>query len=156
MECAVAVAGEYPDGATYRHGETEKSANESCAGHDQVGYAVAGEVRDHGVRAIRRRAWEREVSPGLEGAVAIAQQHGERAAGPIICHDIELVVRVEVSQSQVGWEEPRGRTESGRIAQVAFAIAQHYDNAATGWIGGNHIGFAIAIHVSNRHAANAK
>src|SRR5437899_3255082 len=81
-----------------------------------------------GVRAVRRNAAEGVVNGRLESAVAIAQQHGERTAGRIVCHDIELAVGVEVGQDQVAGEGPCGRTEAGGSAQVAFAIAQQNDN----------------------------
>src|SRR5579871_2790574 len=91
---------------------------------------------------------------GLEGAVAIAQQHADRAVS--ICrHQVELAVAVEVPDRHR--ESRRTDAVTLRRLECAVAIAQEDSHPAVGMVGSSpvvgegEVGDAVAVEIAHRH-----
>src|SRR5207302_1022739 len=84
---------------------------------------------------------------GLEGTVAIAQQHANRSRRH---HEVEAAVAIEVSHHHGNGIDP-DIAEVASVLEGAVAVAQQHAHAATVRIGHGEVEAAVAVEVPNRH-----
>src|SRR5262249_18344822 len=92
-----------------------------------------------------------EVLGGLEGAVAVAQQHAYRPARD--CRDnVELAVPVDVRHRHLDRDGGRDEVLGGLEGAVAVAQQHTHPVVGAGGVGRDEIEVAVAIHVGYRQA----
>ena len=116
----------------------------AVVGDDDVGLAIAVEVR-HG----QRRSGYVPTAIGLagvEGAVAVAQQHAHRVVAVIGGDDVGLAVAVQVRRPPRTSVAAGGEGLLGLERAVAVA-QQHADGVAARIVGDDDVGPAVAVQV---------
>ncbi len=98
-----------------------------CVCNGQVEPSVAVEVPRHD------RVWGQPDGVGhlgLEGAVAVAQQHGDAVGADVRDGQVESAVAVEVSRHDGVWARPHGVGHLALALEGPVAVAQQHRNVA--------------------------
>ena len=135
----------------YQGGQVVEAA---AVGHDQVGLAIAAEIRHYD---RRRREFGVHRDRRLEGSVAVAQQDSQLvlAAGAPGCHhQVELPVAVDISRRDENRVLRRGIVD-GRLERSIAFTEKHGNTAGIGSrgtegaaVGNCEVQFAIAVEIA--------
>src|SRR5262249_43552852 len=91
-------------------------------------------------------------SRGLEGPVAVAQQHIDVAQG-IYDDQVQLVVAVEVGQCQP--ERSDADAKGADALEGSVTVAQKNADGLVAGIGHHEVRFAVTVEVAGQHTLNA-
>ena len=154
LEGSIALAQKHRDSAAWKIPAIEQPEKHRAGIHrDQVGLAVAIKVPHGDGKKVRS---DIVVDGDLEGAVAVAQQHGEpRARGH---NQVSLTVGVKVAHDERTGRRTHNVVDEGLKGAIAFA-QQNRDTAVRissaalvprAGVGNRHIKISVAIEIVHR------